>query len=260
MRCGSGGAPAGSLVDGKVLDASAVGAALRQLLARTEISETRALIAASDSVATFRVLKLPPAASDQAVDAAVGRELPLDPERMSTRWVALSSDQNFRLVYAVAWDRSLIKNVAEAARSAGLDPIAIDLKSACVARAVAEPACVVLDMASNLADIVLIDGHVPQVCHSVHLDAVAGDNIGQALAGPLRTVLRFYERRRDTQFQSAAPILIAGEQMLSSHATTALSQQLEHPVAPLPAPARLPPEIRYATYLTCLGLLMRRTT
>jgi hypothetical protein len=260
MRCGSGGTPAGSLVDGKVLDASAVGTALRQLLARTEISETRALIAASDSVATFRVLKVPPAASDQDVDAAVGRELPLDPERMSTRWLSLSSDQNFRLVYAVAWDRSLIKNVAEAARSAGLDPIAIDLKSACVARAVAEPACVVLDMASNPADIVLIDGHVPQVCHSVHLDATVGDNIGQALAGPLRTVLRFYERRRDTQFQSSAPILIAGEQMLSAHAATTLSQQLEHPVVPLSAPARLPPEIRFATYLTCLGLLMRRTT
>jgi hypothetical protein len=260
MRCGSGGTPAGSLVDGKVLDASAVGTTLRQLLARTEISETRALVAASDSVATFRVFKLPPATTDQEVDATVGRELPLDPERMSTRWLDLSSADHHRLIYAVAWDRSLINNIAEAARSAGLDPIAVDLKSACLARAVAEPACVVLDMASNPADIVLIDGHVPQVWHSVHLDTSAGDNFGQALAGPLRTVLRFYERRRDTEFQPTAPILIAGEQQLSAHAATTLSQQLEHPVVPLPAPARLPPEMRHATYLTCLGLLMRRTT
>ena len=51
MRCGSGGTPAGSLVDGKVIDVSAVGSALRQLLARTEIHETKALIAASDGVA-----------------------------------------------------------------------------------------------------------------------------------------------------------------------------------------------------------------
>ncbi len=260
MRCGSGGTPAGSLVDGKVLDSSAVGTALRQLLARTEISATRALVAASDSVATFRVLKLPPDTSDQDVDAAVGRELPLDPERMSTRWLDLSADQQQRLVYAVAWDRSLIKSVADAARFAGLDPIAVDLKSACVARVVAEPACVVLDMTSNPADIVLIDGHVPQVWHSIQLDMAAGDNIGQALAGPLRTVLRFYERRRDTEFLSTAPIFIAGEQQLSARATTALSQQLEHPVVPLPVPARLPPETRYATYLTCLGLLMRRST
>jgi hypothetical protein len=38
-----------------------------------------------------------------------------------------------------------------------------------------------------------------------------------------------------------------------------LSQQLEHPVLPLPVPARVPQEIRFATYLTCLGLLMRRS-
>jgi hypothetical protein len=258
MRCGSGGTPAGSLVDGKVLDVSAVGSALRQLLARTEINDTHALIAASDAVATFRVLKLAPAASDQDVDAVVARELPFDPERMATRWIDVSSGPNQRVVYAVSWDRSLIKNITDAARFAGLDPVAVDLKSACVARAVATPACVLLDIASSPAEIVLIDGHVPQVWHSFQLNGAVGDDIGPFLAGPLRTVLRFYERRRDTEFDPAAPILIAGEQVLSSRATAALNQQLEHPVAQLPIPARVPPDLRYTTYLTCLGLLMRR--
>jgi hypothetical protein len=259
MRCGSGGTPAASLVDGRIVDVNAVGSALRQLLARTEIEESRALIAASDAVATFRVLKLPPAASDQDVDVAVARELPLDPERMSTQWLDVSSGQGHRLVYAVSWDRLLIKAITDAARFAGLDPVAVDMKSACVARAVAQPACVVVDMASNPAEIVLIDDHIPQVWHSFRLDVEVGDDIAPALTGPLRTVLRFYKRRRDTEFEPTAPILIAGEQVLASRATTTLSQQLAHPVVPLPIPARVSPEIRYATYLTCLGLLMRRT-
>jgi len=259
MRCGSGGAPIGSLVDGKVLDATGVGSALRQLLARTGIEETHALIAASDSVASFKVLKLPPGSADQDVDAAVARELSLDPERMSTRWVDVSSGAHQRLVYAVAWDRSLIKSVADAARLAGLETIAVDLKSACMARAVAEAACVVLDMDSTPAEIVLIDGHVPQVWHSFQLDVAAGDDVGPALAGPLRTVLRFYERRRDTEFDPTAPILIAGEQVLSARATTTLNRELAHPVMALPFPARVPPEVRHTNYLTCLGLLMRRT-
>ena len=241
------------------MDVNGVGSALRQLVARTEIVETRALIAASDAVATFRVLKLSPGASDQDVDGAVARELPLDPERMSTRWLDVSSSQNHRLVYAVSWDRSLIKNITDAARFAGLDPIAVDIKSACVARAAVERACVVLDLASNPAEIILIDHHVPQVWHSFRLDVEVGDDIVPALAGPLRTVLRFYKRRRDTEFERTAPILIAGEQVLSSRATSILGQQLEHPVLPMPAPARVPPEIRYTTYLTCLGLLMRRS-
>ena len=259
MRCGSGGTPAGSLVDGKVLDAVAVGSALRQLLARTEIESTQGLIAASDAVATFRVLKLPAGSSDQDVDAAVSRELPLDPERMATRWLDVSSPEPHRLIYAVAWDRALVKSITDAARFAGVDPIAVDLKSACIARAVASPACVVLDLDSNPAEIVLIDGHVPQVWHSFRLEAAAGDDVGAALPGPMRTVLRFYERRRDTQFEPAAPIFVAGEQMLSLRATNALSEQLAHPVLALPIPARVPPEVRYTNYLACLGLLMRRT-
>jgi hypothetical protein len=259
LRCGSGGTPAGSLVDGKVVDVNAVGSALRQLLARTEIHETKALIAASDAVATFRVFKVPLAATDSDVDAFVARELPLDPERMSTRWIDVSAGRDYRVVYAVAWDRSLIKGITDAARHAGLDPIAVDLKSACVARAVTERACVVLDTISTPAEIILIDGHAPQVWHSFRLDVAVGDDIGPALAGPLRTVLHFYERRRDTEFEPTAPILVAGEQGLTSRATALLSQQLDHPVLPLPVPARVPQEIRFATYLTCLGLLMRRS-
>lgn len=259
MRCGSGGTPAGSLVDGKVLDTNGVGTALRQLLARTEIEETRALIAASDSVATFRVVKLAPAATDQDVDAAVARELPLDPERMATRWLELKSGPDHRLVYAVAWDRSQVKNITEAARFAGVDPIAVDLKSACVARAVTEAACVVVDMSSNPVEIVLIDHHIPQVWHSFRLDVAAGEDVAPALTGPLRTVLRFYKRRRDTEFYSTAPIIVAGEQAMSSGFATTLSLQLEHPVVPLQMPARVPQDFRHATYLTCLGLLMRRS-
>lgn len=259
MRCGSGGTPTGSLVAGKVMDVDGVGSALRQLLARTEIAETHALIAASDAVATFRVLKMPPAAGNQDVDGAVARELPLDPERMSTRWVDMGTRPDHRLIYAVSWDRLLVKNITDAARFAGLDPVAVDVKSACVARVAREPACVVLDLASNPAEIVLIDGHIPQVWHSFRVDVEVGDDIVPALAGPLRTVLRFYKRRRDTDFDPTAPILIAGEQVLSTRATSSLSQQLEHPVVPLPVPARVPPDVRYTTYLTCLGLLMRRS-
>ena len=259
MRCGSGGTPNGSLVGGKVIDVDGVGSALRQLLARTEINETHALIAASDAVATFRVLKLPPGTGNQDVDGAVAREMPLDPERMSTRWVDMTSGQDHRLIYAVSWDRSLIKSITDAARFAGLDPVAVDIKSACVARAAPEPACVVLDLASTPAEIVLIDGHIPQVWHSFRLDVELGDDIVPALAAPLRTVLRFYKRRRDAEFDPAAPILICGEQVLSTRATSLLGQQLDHPVLPLPLPARVSPEIRYTTYLTCLGLLMRRS-
>jgi hypothetical protein len=258
MRCGSGGSPAGAVVGGRIVDPGAVATALRQLLARTDITETRAVIAASDSIATFRVMRFPPATTDQAIDSAVAKELPLDPERMATRWVALNSTDHHRAIYAVAWDRSLVKNLTDAAKAAGLEATAVDLKSACVARAVAPPSCVVLDMTSNPVDVILIDDHVPQVWHSFELNVPAGEDLVPALAAPLQTVLRFSKRRRDAVFGSRAPVLISGEQVLPSQVITKLSELVGQPVEPVPSPPRVPAEVRHMTYLTCLGLIMRR--
>jgi hypothetical protein len=260
VRCGTGGTPAGAFEMGHVKDPGAVGAALRQLLARAEITETRALIAASDSIATFRVLRYPGATTDQEIDAAVAKELPLDPGRMATRWVELESTDGVRAIYAVAWDRSLVQKLTDAARAAGLEAIAVDLKSACITRAVAAPSCVVLDMSSNPVDVILIDSHVPQVAHSFELNVPAGDDLVPALASSLQTVLRFYKRRRDTSFGSAAPIFILGEQVLPGQAVSKLSELVGHSVEPLPCPPRVSTEVRHMTYLTCLGLMMRRAS
>lgn len=259
MRCGSGGTPAGSIVGGKVVDVAGVAAALRQLLARTDIHESKALIAVSDALATFRVLRFPLSMADQGIDSAVTKEFALDPERMATLWVDVRRKADHRTVFAVAWDRSQLAKVTEAARQAGVEPVAVDLKSACVARAVLEPSCIVVDLSSDPVDIFLIDGHMPQVWHSFDLTVQAGEDISPALGGPLRSVVRFYQRRRDSDFSSRSPILIAGDQVMPSQAAASLSKLLDHPVEPLLIPPRVPQEVRHGTYLACLGLLMRRT-
>lgn len=239
-------------------DPAGAGTVLKQLLARNEIVGTHALVAASDSVATFRVLKFPPGAADSDIDSGVARELPMDPDRMATRWIEVSRSADMREVYAAAWDRAQVKNITESARHAGLDSVVVELKSACVARAVPEPSCVVLDMSSDPLEAILIDGWIPHVWHSFAVDATQGDDLAPALAAPLRSVLRFYKRRRDTDFASRCPVLISGEQMLPAHVTARLSEMIGQPVQQLPIPARVPPELRHSTYLTCLGLLMRR--
>jgi hypothetical protein len=205
------------------------------------------------------VLRFALAAPDSEIDSAVARELSLDPSRMATRWVEVRRTLQMREVYATAWDRALVKKAVEAARLGGLDPVVVELKSACLARVVADRSCVVLDTSSDPMEIVLIDDSVPQVWHCFHADASAGDDLAPALAGPLRSVFRFYKRRRDTEFGSASPVFIAGDQMLPTQTVATLSEMIEHPVAELPMPARIPPELRYSTYLTCLGLIMRRT-
>jgi hypothetical protein len=72
-------------------------------------------------------------------------------------------------------------------------------------------------------------------------------------------VIKFYKRRRDSSFGSQSPILICGEQVLPPQVVSRLSELIDHPVQALEMPARVPPQIRLSTYLTCLGLIMRRT-
>jgi hypothetical protein len=258
MRCGSAGLPAGAMEGGKIKDPGAIAQALKQLLARTEITETRALVAASDAVATFRILDLPPAATEKEVGAAIARDLPLDPERMATMWLDLATTEGRRTVYAAAWDRAMVKDVTDTIKMAGLDATVVDLKSACIARAVAEPSCVVLDLSADPVEIILIDGMVPQLWHSFDLKVPLGEDVAPALAPPLRSVVRFYRRRQDSTFGPSSPILISAEQVLPVQVINRLAELVEQPVMTLPAPPRVPPHVRHSTYLTCLGLIMRR--
>jgi hypothetical protein len=248
------------LVDGRIMDVGGVSNALRALLARAEIRGTRALIAVSDALASFRVLKFPADATDQAIDSATTKELPADPDRMASWWTDVHQDGHGRVVFAAVWDRNLVKRAADVARGAGLEPTVVELKSLCIARAVTEASCVVVDISASPVEIFVIDNHVPQVWHSFELTVPAGEDIGPALVVPLRQVLRFYGRRRDVDFRATSPILIAGDQTVSSQTFSRLEEVLGHPVASLVAPPRVPEDVRHGTYLTCLGMLMRRSS
>lgn len=259
MRCSSAAAPDGASIDGKVSDPAAMARTLKPLLARAEITQTRALVAASDSVATFRILRLAPTSTPRDVDAAIAKELPFDPQQMATRWLDLVTglDQQ-RLVYAAAWDRALVKNVTEAIKLAGIEPFVVELKSASVARAVPAPACIVIDLASEPAELLLVDDHLPQLWHSFRIKEPIGDDAASALAAPLRTALRYYRRQSGADFSPSAPVFISSEQALPSQLLTEVSGLVGQPVLLLPVPARVPPDVRHSTYLACLGLLMRR--
>ncbi len=93
MRCGESAAPAGALEGGRVLDAAALGQALRQLLARSEISTTRALIAASDVIASFKVLTFPKGTPDPEIDVAVKAQLNMGSDRMAARHIEIPGNQ-----------------------------------------------------------------------------------------------------------------------------------------------------------------------
>ena len=257
MRCGEGAAPPGAIEGGRVLDSAALGQALRQLLARSEITATRALIAASDSIASFRVLTFPKGTTDAEIDAAVRGELNLGSDRMAMRHVEVS-DAEVRTIFAVMWDRSQVQAIAAAARHAGLDPAAVDLKSLCVARAIPVDSCILLDMSAKPCEAVLIDGRVPRAAHNFKLKVGSGGDLALAVSIGLKPVLAFHQRSGAAGFGPNSPILVRSDQAFTSLLTDRLEQLTGHPVEALPRPPRVDPDVRFGPYLTCIGLVMRR--
>lgn len=256
MRCGESAAPPGALEGGRVLDAQALGQALRQLLARTEITTTRALIAASDVIASFRVLTFPKGTPDPEIGVAVKAQLNMGSERMAVRHIEVPGSREDRTIFAVVWDRSQVLAIASAVRHAGLEPAAVDLKSLCVARAIPIASCVLLDMTADPCEAVLIEDRVPRTAHSFKLES--GGDLALALANGLKPALAFQRRAGARGFGYESPVLVRSDQALPTHLTGRLHQLIGHPVKPLPRPPRVELDVRFVPYLTCIGLVMRR--
>lgn len=243
---------------GRILDPVALGGALRQLLARSEITTSRALIAASDSIASFRVLTFPDGTTDDRIDAAVKAQLPTVDPRLAVRRMEVVPGRPGRTIYATVWDSDQVRVIAETARHAGLDPAVVDLKSLCIARAVPVASCIVLDMSAEPIEVILIDDHIPRVWHSFTMSS-DGD-LANALNAGLKPVVGYYRTAAGGAFPADAPILIRSDQAPPSLMASRLTQLSGHPVGSLPQPARIDPELRFGPYLACVGLVMRRRT
>jgi hypothetical protein len=116
----------------------------------------------------------------------------------------------------------------------------------------------VVDLSSNPADIVLIDEHLPRVWHTAAAPEADASDTPAAVAAPLRSVLRFYRRHSGGEFSSNAPVFVSSEQVFPAQMMESISELVGQPVSALPAPPRVPANVRHSTYLACLGLLMRR--
>ena len=258
MRCGEAGAPPGSMQGSRVLDPAAVGQALRQLVARSEITTSRALIAAGDAVASYRVMSFPLSATEADIDAAVRIQLDLGSNKMAHRHFEVpAAASNERAVFAAVWDRPQVTAIAEAIRLAGLEPAVVDLKSLCVARALTRDSCLLVDLTSAPAEVLLIDQHVPRVWHA--FNAAMNGDLPRSLLEALQPVLGFSRRSGGAGFGPGSPILVRADPPVASGVATRLEELTGRSVLPVEPPPRVDPAVRFVPYLTCLGLMLRRS-
>jgi hypothetical protein len=248
--------PAGCVSHGTVTNPQEAARIIRQLVERAEFKDNRALVAANDALASFRVLSFPRDVSDSKIDVAVRSQLPTDGNRMGVHRYDLTPNGGDRLVFAVAFDRPRVSRVAEAVRLAGLEPAVVELKSLCLARVAPVPDCVVVDLGVEPAEAYLIIDSIPRAWHTF---AAPSDGLEAAsIAAGIRSVLGFHRRQTTGNgFVSDLPIYVT-DKATAEQFGSEVSEFVGHPVAAMPQLARFAPEMKQGTYLACLGLLLRR--
>lgn len=259
MRTAQAPAPSGTITTSSVRDTAALSEVIHQLAVRLEVKETKAMIAASDSLASFRVLSFPRELTQQKIDALVHAQLPSDGSRMGIQQVDVTVNGSERTVFALAFDRPKVQALAAAVRQAGLEPTVVEIKSLCIARIAPQPSCIVVDLTDEPAEAFLIDRSLPRLWHTFKVDGDgAGESVKRLSAG-LAVLVGFYRRLAGGgELGPDVPALIASEQPGAPFPLTALEQQVGRPVRSMPLPPRVAADFSHGPYLACLGLLMRR--
>jgi hypothetical protein len=175
---------------------------------------------------------------------------------MALRLVDVKGNPDDRTVYAVVWDRARTVALAEAAKEAGLSPVVAELKSLCLARVVPLASCIVLDITEDTREVFVVDDHLPRLWHTFKTDKDLP--LVDELARGLKPVLFYLRRLTGTSLGPDSPILVRSHPQLPTGLREGLAALTGHPIEPFPQPPRVPDSVQHNTYLSCIGLLMRR--
>jgi hypothetical protein len=252
--------PDGALVAGRIEDPAAVGATLAELLGPLNLKETRALIASSNRLSVFRMFSFPDRSGQRQIEAMMRKELPLPPERLMVHWTDVTRGKDGQRLFAVASDRTMVTAVTDAVKASGVQPLALEPKGLCLARAVGISDCVIVDLKGAEAEAIVLEDWLPRLSHSFTVDRAAPAALVPSLAAGLKSATAYYRRQNQgADLSDERPVVIVGDVALEQAALDALSAIGGSPVENAPRPSCIDEAVPMPGFLACMGLLMRRS-
>jgi hypothetical protein len=238
-------APPGCFVGGRPVDTGGLEDLLRGIFAELGVESGAALIAVHDENTTTRRLSTPLPAKHNAVVSELRRDLPVPTDATSIHWLDASA-RGTKSVFAVVSDSGVVRSLAQAVKGAGMTPLAVDLRSLCLARALGETEVAILDVAKGQGQIAFFEGGLPQLSHSF---------TRTRMAAAVRTAVQYYRRRYPES--GIAKVVFTGDEPLERDTISVLHQEFGANVEPAARPSWVPQEVPLPDYLVCAGLMMR---
>ena len=204
--------------------------------------------------------QLPRAMLEEAVLREARRVLPVPVEQLYISWQVVSTTEAEIRIFLVAIPCKTADTLLKLLQQMGLKPYLMDLKPLALARVVKEPTAIIVDVQATEFDIVIMADGVPQPVRTVSFseEALSMTEKLSTISSDLRRTIEFYNS--NNQEKVLAPetnIFVSGELADKPKLCKDLSNELGHPVLPLPSPLKQPELLNASRYMANIGLTLK---
>jgi len=254
----------GLVKNGVVLKEAEVTAKVKQLFRVRKIRAKKVIISVSGLHCLTRPIilpQLPKEMLEEAVRREAKRVLPVPLEQLYISWQSIPAPEGKSQVFLVAVPCKAADALFKMLRQAGLKSDLMDLKPLLLARVVKEATAIIVDVQPTEFDIVIMADGVPQPIRTVSLPSEAQSWQKKLLMikdDLTRTIEFFNSNNPENSLDPTVPIYASGELANESELCQSLSDEIGHPVRPLPPPLECPAGLDPNRYLVNIGLVFKK--
>lgn len=256
--------PTGVVQNYQVAQPEQLAETIGQTLKSLGIRVRKARVALSHPRAIMRVLRIPPVPPKllaETVYREARREFPLPLEELYFGWQPLSGRPNEpAAVFANGVLKTSVDSYLQALKYAGIQAVAMELKSLALIRAVNHADVVIVDLEPRLGRVLLVRRYIPYLVRTLTLptlELLESSQQGHYLVGELQQILQFFQSTTAEEHEPWTPQICLTGRLSSDPEVQALVGTRWPLLAPQP-PLSCPDELPVDTYLPNLGLILKR--
>ncbi len=236
---------------------------IKQILKYQKVHDKKVIVGVSGLHCLTRPVtlpRLPKAMLEEAVLREAKRVLPTPPEQLYISWQVMSEAADAMRVFLVAIPRNTADSLLKILHQAGIKPEMMDLKPLAVARVVKEKTAIIVDVQPTEFDIVVMSEGIPQPVRTVTFPGEADSMSAKLLMirDDINRTIEFYNSNNpQNKLGTDVAIFVSGDLVDEPDLCKALSNEIEHPVIPLPSPLKHPQAMNPSRYMGNIGLSLK---
>ncbi|MFC2056191.1 PilN domain-containing protein [Chloroflexota bacterium] len=244
-----------------VIGEAEVATKIKQLFEKQKVKTKKIIVGLSGLHCFTRPITLPPLPKEM-IDEAVRREaqrvLPVPLEEFYVSWQIIPAPEKELQVFLVAIPCKAADALLKVLRQVGLKASLMDIKPLLLAGVVKrETKAVIVDVQATGFDIVVMADGIPQPVRSIRFadEALSDEAKLTVIKEELNRTITFYNSNNSEKaLDFSVPIFVSGRLADESELCQTLSDEVGHPVLPLPSPMECPEGLDPSHYMTNIGL------